>query len=92
MKLEKAHEYAARTFQGSPQQCHGIAATAALGWQNIECTVDKRRLMFLFTLFSVQLHFYINIFMQTFINFPVSKRALATISLLYILYTTCETI
>ena len=51
LKLQKAHEYAARTFQGLPQQCQGIAATATLGWQDIECTVDKRRLMFLFTLF-----------------------------------------
>ena len=90
LKLQKAHEYAARTFQGLPQQCPGIAATAALGWQNIECTVDNRRLIFLFTLFSVQLPFYINIFMQKFINFPVTKRAPAIIGSLYILYTTCK--
>ena len=90
LKLQKAHEYAARTFQGLPQHCPGIAATAALGWQDIECTVDKRRLMFLFTLFSVQLPFYINIFMQTFISFSVTKRAPAIIGPLYILYTTCK--
>ena len=90
LKLQKAHEYAARTFQGLPQQCPGIAATAALGWQDIECTMDKRRLMFLFTLFSVQLPFYINIFMQTFISFSVTKRAPAIIGPLYILYTTCK--
>ena len=31
LKLQKTHEYVARTFQGLPQQCAGIAATAALG-------------------------------------------------------------
>ena len=49
-----------------------------------EYSVDKRRLMFLFTLFSVQLPFYINIFMQTFISFSVTKRAPAIIGPLYV--------
>ena len=41
LKLQKAHDYAAQTFQGSPQQCPDIVATAALGSSYVVLTTSS---------------------------------------------------
>ena len=44
--FQKAHEWAARAFQGLPGHSPALAATGMLGWLSIEAIIDLRRLCY----------------------------------------------
>ena len=51
--MARAHQDAARRLQGLPQQCAGLAATALMGWLNVQATIYMYRLVYIWTLLRI---------------------------------------
>ena len=89
--FQKAHEWAARAFQGLPAHSPALAATGMLGWLSIEAIIDLRRLSYVYELITFKHDSLVRqLFVHIFLKLPVNENPPDYKSPIARLYATCE--
>ena len=89
--FQKAHEWAARAFQGLPAHIPALAATGMLGWLSIEAVIDHRRLCYVYKLITFKHDSLVRqLFVHIFLKLLVSENPPDYNSPIARLYATCE--